>query len=1578
MKKFLTLIFTLASALSIYGQGSMRTVQTLDQLLAINPAAVGVGSSITNTVYSVLARNSSLPYNAARTFRNWRGTPYTTNIANVYPAVDGSQWVAEDRTAPIQDSTWWTYFNNSADSTAALQAAINSQPKVLALMTDATITQLLVTNAITFQGYGITFYQFTNGVATNFIQVASNTVNVRFQGITFDGRNQAARCIRVDQNTDGELLDCTFQNFQEFNVPGKITTVAFYVNGGGTAWTVDSCIFKDLTGLPDGGIATGTGFTCGIYINREFGSGSGASSVKPKRIDIVRSKFLRILPGEDSDAIRWTDSGWVFDDINVSVDHCYFEDIGKRAFKASGSGGQFVNNIITNSFDGSFQATGWVDVGNLKEQYAVVSLYGRNLLVANNRYNGGRIRHFFESTINEDTPLPARNEIYGNIFVLSTNWGLNGLSVTNIGQGTMFGGIYRSSDINVHDNYGEVVQFGVQVFSGSTNISIRDNHFVGLANTNNLVEAASTNGWGRGVRLGRYSTNGYVGGAVQNAVISGNFFDNFGAAIDLSETTNTFIGMNYTNRLNRAIVINETAPDGSFWPADIQISGGNYGAITLLRQLELAYEDTDSYSSHTNRRGGLLWDRIDQAPAFWDGAKWSSLQGYTRKNQTGGATDTTHWYRVATMWDKGYATRGSTKITIGSGGGPATSSAAFQVINNYSDAQILMEHNFAVAGIGGGSPISAVRVVRDTPNEKLHFDFQPASALNSLLGVEVQPDWTTQAGMEPTNSWQAVQFTDMGTSLSGTEVQIGYISNITSKVFAFNGDQWDWWFGPDKFGIGEGPLSRFYISNSVPTTAHAPIFTYIDGAMNQFMRDPTSGVFYASTYKQPHQVIGWGMGLTNSGTNVSVSLAAGTNITITSLGNTLVINSSAASSVTYTNGVTNSAGVVSGTYLPGANVTFTTNGSSITIASTGGGSGPTNGSAVYVKGTGVTTINLIASGELDPTYSGTNLTYAIVGNSIATNKIDSTFYAWVDGKQSALAFTNGVTNSAGIVQLALLAGSNITLSTNAGAVTISSTGGGGATNGSAVFVDAVYQSAPNFADSSELNVTVSGTNATYSIVANSIATNKIDSTFYNFINNKQSALTFSTGTTNSGGTVTAALAAGTNVVFTTNANTITINAVSTNTGGSGTTYTFLTGLTNYAATNVSLNVAAGTNVVFTTNGNQVTIHASIPSSAGGATTVYKVIGTATFNWSNTGPHTGVMNSYTNTGVITNYTANSGGSSDPLAISFDLSGVTTTNYVVSLDSDATVAVWGNVYWVEDGYRKTNQVKLVIGSAAGSLYFAGNGFTQRVTIYELATVGGSGGGYVNGNAVTNIADSNYITWGVTNNVAYPRLVEPNKFYDYYDDLNWVSLPTTGPIFTTANGAGAGASIVASETNACGIVRLSTGTTATGNNRLQHGATATDAIVFGTNNFSKCETRLRLPALSNGTDRYIARACFYDAASGNATDGAYFEYSDNVNSGNWVGKVYSNSSLQSTNLTVGPAAATWSKLEVQVDGYLGYAYFFVDGTLQATITTGIPLGAARGTGVRCVIEATVGANPDLMEIDYLHVEQFYTPAR
>ena len=143
-----------------------------------------------------------------------------------------------------------------------------------------------------------------------------------------------------------------------------------------------------------------------------------------------------------------------------------------------------------------------------------------------------------------------------------------------------------------------------------------------------------------------------------------------------------------------------------------------------------------------------------------------------------------------------------------------------------------------------------------------------------------------------------------------------------------------------------------------------------------------------------------------------------------------------------------------------------------------------------------------------------------------------------------------------------------------------------------MFVDGAYQSAPNFADSSELNVSVSGTNASYNIIANSIATNKIDSTFYNFINGKQSALTFSTGITNSGGTVTAAFAAGTNVTFITNANTITITA-SASGGGLG---------TNIFVNNVLSQPAKLTNsttITWSTNSNGDIVASAAPGAATG-------------------------------------------------------------------------------------------------------------------------------------------------------------------------------------------------------------------------------------------------------------------------------------------------------------------------------------------------------------------------------------------
>ena len=147
MKKLLTLSFALLVSLTSFGQGSLRTVQTLDQLLAINPAAVSVSS---NTVYSVLNLSSTVPFQAARTFRNWRGTAYSTNIANTFAAVDGTQWVADDRFSSTQDPIWWRVdMTGATDSTANFQSMVNLSPaKELDIPTGTIkLTSVTLTNA---------------------------------------------------------------------------------------------------------------------------------------------------------------------------------------------------------------------------------------------------------------------------------------------------------------------------------------------------------------------------------------------------------------------------------------------------------------------------------------------------------------------------------------------------------------------------------------------------------------------------------------------------------------------------------------------------------------------------------------------------------------------------------------------------------------------------------------------------------------------------------------------------------------------------------------------------------------------------------------------------------------------------------------------------------------------------------------------------------------------------------------------------------------------------------------------------------------------------------------------------------------------------------------------------------------------------------------------------------------------------------------------------------------------------------------------------------------------------------------
>jgi len=240
--------------------------------------------------------------------------------------------------------------------------------------------------------------------------------------------------------------------------------------------------------------------------------------------------------------------------------------------------------------------------------------------------------------------------------------------------------------------------------------------------------------------------------------------------------------------------------------------------------------------------------------------------------------------------------------------------------------------------------------------------------------------------------------------------------------------------------------------------------------------------------------------------------------------------------------------IVRGYITNGANITITDTGTNISISATTGGS--TNGTPLYVDTAGpLATANLADSSEVNPAASGTNVTFSIVASSLATNKIDTTFYnllmapdtgtnilvngslvslanlqndtgagginfavsgsnikAYATNVTHGLTFTNGLTNSANVVQWAVAPGANITLTTNNGQITIAASTG--VTNsGTGVSVDSgallVYA---NLINSSEVDPSVSGTNVSFAIVNNSLETNRLTTNAFIYLLNRANHL----------------------------------------------------------------------------------------------------------------------------------------------------------------------------------------------------------------------------------------------------------------------------------------------------------------------------------------------------------------------------------------------------------------------------------------------------------------------------------------
>lgn len=90
------------------------------------------------------------------------------------------------------------------------------------------------------------------------------------------------------------------------------------------------------------------------------------------------------------------------------------------------------------------------------------------------------------------------------------------------------------------------------------------------------------------------------------------------------------------------------------------------------------------------------------------------------------------------------------------------------------------------------------------------------------------------------------------------------------------------------------------------------------------------------------------------------------------------------------------------------------------------------------------------------------------------------------------------------------------------------------------------------------------------------------------------------------------------------------------------------------------------------------------------------------------------------------------------------------------------------------------------------------------------------------------------------------------------------------------------------------------------------------------------IKLPTLSNSTNRYILQLGLGDTMStSDQANGVYFEYSDNENSGDWIGKTASASSRTSANSAIAAESTSFHNFQIIINAAGSSASFYIDGT-------------------------------------------------
>jgi hypothetical protein len=216
---------------------------------------------------------------------------------------------------------------------------------------------------------------------------------------------------------------------------------------------------------------------------------------------------------------------------------------------------------------------------------------------------------------------------------------------------------------------------------------------------------------------------------------------------------------------------------------------------------------------------------------------------------------------------------------------------------------------------------------------------------------------------------------------------------------------------------------------------------------------------------------------------------------------------------------------------------------------------------------------------------------------------------------------------------------------------------------------------------------------------------------------------------------------------------------------------------------------------------------------------------------------------------------------------------------------------------------------------------------------------------------------------------RIPRPGVLVPSTMSMTWSDFVGTSVIPWASLTSGTGAAITFNQSGADdnpGLVTFGTGSTNAG--RAGVGSANTDAFVFGTRPHVFSTALALVTNLSTATERYRMEVGFIDSLTGAITYGAYFTYSDDVNGGNWLCACSNGTGSTTVDSTVSVAAATWYRLEIEVNAAGTSVVFKIDGTTRATITTDIPTTTSQRLGIAVQQRKTVGTSTRQSRCDYL----------